>query len=175
MRKIYIDMDGTLAKFYENRETCLEDMFCEGFFKNLNAYQNMIDAFEMVYQYLKDVEIYILSACVTDICKKEKREWLKEYMPWLDDDHILLCNVGDNKSAVVGHVDKNCILIDDYSKNTTEWTAAGGLAIKAINEINDTTGTWRGEKMNCFSTPEKNYFYLYDILYNEDAKEMKVS
>ena len=43
------------------------------------------------------------------------------------------------------------ILIDDFSKNLREWH---GVAIKLMNGINGTKGTWCGYSVNGKATPD---------------------
>ena len=42
-------------------------------------------------------------------------------------------------------VDKNCYLLDDYTKNLTEWETVGGVGIKRITKVADnSTKKWKG-------------------------------
>ena len=50
-------------------------------------------------------------------------------------------------------INKNWILIDDFSKNLHRWEAAGGTGIKILNGINATKGTWTGYSIpSCLSS-----------------------
>ena len=68
--RIFVDMDGTIARFYE-AEDCLERMCETGFFANLRPYEKMIKMLEKLNE--KGYEIFILSACVGTQCKIEKQ------------------------------------------------------------------------------------------------------
>ena len=68
--RIFVDMDGTVARFYE-ADDCLEKMYEKGFFANLRPYQKMIKMLEKLNE--KGYEIYILSACVGAQYKTEKQ------------------------------------------------------------------------------------------------------
>lgn len=147
MSKIFVDMDGTVANFFE-MEDCLERMYEEGFFYNLKplAFANFINEMATYDQ----ENIYILSACVdTTYCRQEKMDWLDEYIPFVKEENIILCNIGENKADIIKAmgiaIDKECILYDDYTKNLVEWELAGGHGIKALNGINHITKKWKGE------------------------------
>ena len=94
--------------------------------------------------------LYILSACVsTPYCMREKRDWLYKYLPFIPKRNIILIKVGENKADMVEffldtELTKEDILIDDYTKNLTEWEFAGGTGIKALNGINGKNGVWKG-------------------------------
>ena len=161
-KKILFDMDGTLAMFYK-RPDCLECMWEPGYFKYLEPYTNVLISAKILME--RGYEVGVLSACVTDTAKKEKLYWLKYMFPELST-NILLCNVGENKAEVAkkaGFDMKNCILVDDYTKNCQEWTAGGGTAIKIINEINGKNGTWTGHRFNYEDIPENIVQTITDI------------
>lgn len=139
--RIFVDMDGTIARFYE-ADDCLEKMYERGFFANLRPYEKMIKILERFNE--RGYEVFILSACVSRRCEIEKRRWLDQFLPWIDNAHRLFVICGMNKAQYVidnGYDDARVnILIDDYSRNLDEWNEAFGrhsIAIKAINEINN--------------------------------------
>lgn len=139
--KIFIDMDGTIAKFYE-KPNYLERMYEKNFFRNLKPY-----ALARTVNALAGAgyDVYVLSACVnTSYCKQEKLEWCKQYLPNLNPDNIILLGVGENKArkidAFIGW-DEYAILVDDYGLNLEQWTIRPNyVAIKRKNEINCTKG-----------------------------------
>lgn len=150
MKRIFIDMDGTVADFYQESD-CLERMTEEGFFRNLRPMAFAQDLQGMANVGLVDAkDMYILSACVdTTYCRDEKREWIAEYLPFIKEENILLMNVGENKAEYVEYMlgrdlTKEDILFDDYTKNLNEWEWAGGLGVKALNGINGKSGNWQG-------------------------------
>ena len=139
--RIFVDMDGTIARFYE-ADDCLEKMYEIGFFENLRPYAKMIKMLEKLNE--KGYEIFILSACISMQCETEKQAWLDKYLPWIDKAHRIFTRCGMNKAEYIkrkGYDDARVnILIDDYSRNLDEWNEAfgrHGIAIKAINEINN--------------------------------------
>ena len=148
---IYFDMDGTLAMFYSHPE-CLEKMYETGYFKYLSPYVKMIFA---VKSLIKDgYDVRILSACVTPQSRVEKTEWLKTFLPEISQEKIYFCNVGEDKASVIPSTHR-AILIDDYSENCLRWEAAGGIAIKFLNEINGKGEKWKSTTIHYDSSPEE--------------------
>ena len=45
--RVYADMDGTIARFYEHAN-CLEMMYSPRFFRELNPYKNVIEGLRML-------------------------------------------------------------------------------------------------------------------------------
>ena len=133
--KIYIDMDGTIARFHDEN-LYLERMFEKGFFSDLKPFENAVSAIE---QLVNDstAEIFILSATVNSCSLDEKQKWLDRYLPNIDKEHRIFTSLNVPKSEAIGHqlTDKD-ILIDDYNKNLLEWERAGGTSAKAKNNIN---------------------------------------
>lgn len=151
MNKIFVDMDGTVANFYE-KEDCLERMYEEGFFYNLQPMMLVQDLNDKVKNgEINPENLYILSACInTPYCMREKRDWVYKHLPFIPSRNIILIRVGENKASMVEffldtELTKEDTLIDDYTKNLEEWEFAGGHGIKALNGINHITKKWKGE------------------------------
>jgi 5'(3')-deoxyribonucleotidase len=95
-----------------------------------------------IYQLLQwlGFNVYILSSCPnTPYSRVEKRAWLRKYMPYIDDKHIIFCDIGSNKAEIArkyagGDLSKS-VLVDDYKVNLQEWRLAGGIAMKKAREI----------------------------------------
>lgn len=135
MKRLYVDMDGTLARFHDEVK-CLERMYEKEFFLNLKPFWSIVNAIEYLASE-GEVEVYILSSCVSDLCREEKRKWLKEYLPHIPECRYILVPVGCNKSLYIGHpITEDDVLLDDYNRNLEEWQAAGGRSIKLVNNIN---------------------------------------
>lgn len=145
MNKIFLDMDGTLARF--NVRNALERFENErGFFANLLAYKGIENINEMV----KNGNVYIISASPNIYADIDKKQWIKKYIPNLKNENILLCRNGQNKAHFIENklgikIDKSCYLLDDYTKNLVEWEQAGGTGIKRMTKVSDnSTGKWKG-------------------------------
>ena len=145
MNKIFLDMDGTLARF--NVRNALQRFDNEkGFFANLLAYKGIENINEMV----KNGNVYIISASPNMYADLDKKIWLKRYIPNLKSENIIFCRLGQNKARVIENklnikIDKTCFLLDDYTKNLVEWETVGGVGIKRITKCADnSTGKWKG-------------------------------
>jgi 5'(3')-deoxyribonucleotidase len=149
--KALFDMDGTLARFYDD-EDCLTNMHNPGYYENLGIHRNMLKTMLQAIKLLGVENVYIISAYIdSPYCQQEKLNWLEKNIPIaLPAENILLVPCGIPKTQFIpGGVNASTILFDDYNKNLIEWVAAGGTAIKAINPINHVNGTWKGEVLLC--------------------------
>lgn len=145
MNKIFLDMDGTLARF--NVRNALARFENEkGFFANLLAYKGI----EGINEMIKKENIYIISASPNVYADMDKKTWLKRYLPNLNNENILLCRNGQNKAKFIENklnikIDQNCYLLDDYTRNLIEWEQAGGIGIKRITKVSDNSRKlWKG-------------------------------
>ena len=145
MIKLFIDLDGTVAKF--NVRNALERFDKEiGFFANLGAYKGIEAINEMAL--LKNV--YVISASPNNQADIDKMIWLNKYLPNIPKENITLCRLGENKAKIIENkynliIDNNCYLLDDYSKNLFEWVTNGGTGIKRLTSVADNSrGLWKG-------------------------------
>lgn len=147
-KRLFVDMDGTLAEFNPTKK--LEDLYEEGYFKNLKPYQTVVDAIKHIILNYPDIEVYVLSAYLSDseYALKEKKEWLNKHLPEIDVEHQLFCVCGTDKGAVVpGGIQHSDRLLDDYTHNLMLWCPPG-VGLKLLNGINDTHKTWKGARIN---------------------------
>lgn len=136
--KLYIDMDGCLAKW--NTDASIEETFEPGYFAGLEPEESLIDAVKMLAQ---EYDVSILSAVYQDNHSAEdKISWLKKNgLGFLD---TIFVPYGESKQKYINH-DYTSILIDDYSKNLEEWVLTNNCyGIKFLNGINSTKGQWTG-------------------------------
>ena len=139
--RLFVDMDGTLAVW---NNVYLEQLYEPGYFRNLPPLDRMIQKVT-AFGHQGEAEVFILSAYLPDspYALKEKQEWLDQYLPGVDAGHRLFLPCGENKGhSVPGGIHFTDFLLDDYTKNLQEWTAAGGTGIKLLNGINSTQNTW---------------------------------
>ena len=139
---LFLDMDGTLAKFYAN-PNYLEKMYEPNYFATLKPYA-IVDTIKEIIKEMPIVKVMVLSACVeTEYCEEEKQMWLDQYLPEIPQENRAFCQIGENKTylarLLVGKDDIN-ILLDDYSVNLEQWKEQGWVAIKFVNGINDKQG-----------------------------------
>lgn len=145
MKKIFLDLDGTLAKF--NVRNALKRFDNEkGFFAKLGAYKNI----EKINEMAKNGNVYIISASPNEQADNDKMVWIKKYLPNVKVENIVLCRLGENKAKIIENkynikIDKNCMLLDDYTKNLTEWETVGGVGIKRLTTVSDNSRKlWKG-------------------------------
>lgn len=140
MAKIFVDMDGTLAKFYYHKK-CLEKMYEREYFLRLKPYK-IVDYIRKLARKGKH-EVYILSACINSpYCEEEKCLWVQEYLPEITDDHMIFCKAGEVKATIAAKYregNEPMVLLDDYSLNLYEWElqGRGWYAVKFLNGINN--------------------------------------
>lgn len=142
--RIFFDMDGVLAKWQENES--IETVTTEGYFFNLPAVFNVVEAVRMIMRSNTDTEVFILSSVFQDDHSiDEKNAWLDNHnLREIDDAHRLFVPYGTSKSAFLGQKigwKKSDVLIDDFSKNLFDWH---GIAIKMYNHCNGTKMEWTG-------------------------------
>lgn len=145
MKKIFLDLDGTLARF--NVPNALERFDKEiGFFANLLAYKGI----EVVNELAKEGNVFVISASPNEQADKDKMTWLEKYLPNIKLENITLCRLGENKAEIIQTkynlvIDNNCYLLDDYTKNLTEWESFGGKGVKRLTTVSDNSRKlWKG-------------------------------
>lgn len=145
MKKIFLDLDGTLARF--NVKNALQRFDNEiGFFAKLLAYKGIKEINKMA----ENGNVYIISASPNEQADLDKMTWINKYLPALQKSNIVLCRLGENKAKIIESqlniiIDKDTYLLDDYTKNLTEWESAGGVGIKRLTSVADNSrGLWQG-------------------------------
>lgn len=145
MNKIFLDLDGTLARF--NVPNALERFDKEeGFFANLLAYKGI----EIVNELAKKNNLFIISASPNEQADKDKLIWLNRYLPNVRQENVTICRIGENKAKIIEDkynikINNECLLLDDYTKNLFEWENFGGIGIKRLTTVSDNSrGLWKG-------------------------------
>ncbi len=145
MKKFFLDMDGTLAKF--NVPNAVNRFATElDFFANLKAYKYI----EIINELAKNNNLYIISASSNERTDKDKMIWLKKYLSNINENNITFCRLGENKAKVIENkyqikIDKDCYLLDDYTKNLQEWENIGGTGIKRLtSKADNSRKIWKG-------------------------------
>ena len=131
--RVYIDVDGTLGKFYPDGrgftypEQILDPQY--EYFRNIEPHRFMVDLTKSLND--AGVEVCVLSA--TDrMCFIQRFEWIKEHLPFLPENNIFICPIGADKSKFCSYSERS-ILIDDFNPNGQSWD---GKFIKCVNSIN---------------------------------------
>lgn len=66
-KTLFIDIDGTLARFHDADKTFIEAMWTPGFYISLKPFENLVAAVKLFIKENPDVEVFILSALGTSI------------------------------------------------------------------------------------------------------------
>lgn len=174
--RVFIDIDGTLARFHDVDKHFIEAMWQEGFYRDLKPFENMVEGAALFIRSHPEVDVYILSAVLeTDppFAEKEKNEWLDRYLPEVDQDHRIFTKAGHDKSEYIRDLSRNDYLLDDYNRNLREFEAAGANAVKFRNDINhrgegayggEKGSLWTGRMVNYDSSPEEICTQLETIM-----------
>ena len=148
MIKLFLDLDGTLAKFNSKRNALKRFDNEIGFFANLKPYKYI----EFVNQLAtsESVNVYIISATPNEQADQDKMIWVDKYLDNVPKANICFSRLGENKAKVIKDklnitIDNECILLDDYTKNLIEWTNLNGIGIKRItSKADNSTKKWQG-------------------------------
>ena len=142
--RVFFDIDGVLAEF---RESSYQELLSRGYFLDLKPQQEVIDALELLARD-PSLQVYVLSAFLEEslYALEEKKIWVARHIPAAAEGlvHCIYLPCGSDKAAAVpGGIRPKDILVDDYNLNLNSW-AAGGIAIKLLNGINNRHGSWKG-------------------------------
>lgn len=145
MKRIFLDLDGTLARF--NVRNAIERFDKEiGFFTKLLAYKGI----EVVNELALTDQLFIISASPNEQADNDKMVWLEKYLPNVKQENITLCRLGQNKAQIIQSkynitINEECLLLDDYTKNLIEWESFGGKGIKRLTTVSDNSRKlWKG-------------------------------
>jgi len=167
--RLYLDMDGTLAEF--KRVSSEDELYMAGFFQNLQPHTNVLDGVCDLKQRNSHIEIYTLSAFLSDSkhALKEKNIWLDTYLPEIKKENRIFTPCGTAKHNSVREIGKTDILLDDYNLNLEEWRKAGGTSIKLVNDMNDRGNDgplWNGSRIRYDFSSERICLELMDTIKN---------
>lgn len=116
---IYCDMDGVLADFM-GADGAIERFENErGFFQTLKPIKNNVATIKSLIAD-GNVNVFILSASPNDQADRDKKVWLKVWLPEIADGNIIIMRNGERKANYI-KTDGINILFDDYGRNCREW------------------------------------------------------
>lgn len=171
--RLFVDLDGTAAEF--RVVDTLEVLYEEGYFLNLRPQQNVVDAVRNIINNHPEVEVYILSAVLSDskYALKEKNAWIDKYLPEITPEHRIFPPCGaEKKDFIEGGIGITDFLLDDYSVNLNSWEPPA-RGVKLMNGINGTKGTWQSNKLSIMKDGAELADNLLQIMssgaYFEDA------
>ena len=148
MIKLFLDMDGTLAKFNSKRNALERFATEKGFFASLKPFKHIEKINELALR--TDLEVYIISATPNEQADSDKMIWLEKYLNNVKKENICFCRIGTNKAKEIKRqlnidIDNECLLLDDYTNNLIEWTKANGIGIKRLTSLaNNKSKRWKG-------------------------------
>lgn len=153
LKTIYVDQDGTLAK-WRNVPAWVTKMPLYYLF--LSAERRVIRLVKRLYA--RGCDVRVLTKAYEDTgAAIEKIAWLK--LHGLGSIPVIIVPYSQSKLDYVESGD--AVLLDDYSKNLIEWSLAGKTGIKFMNGLNGTNGTWKGPTVTCsMSVREMEYIVL---------------
>ena len=148
MLKLFLDLDGTLAKFNSKKNALQRFDKEKGFFFFLLPFKNVEKVNQLALS--KKVEVFVISATPNEQADLDKMVWIKKYLNNVKKENICFCRIGTNKAQEIKrqlnvNIDNNCLLLDDYTNNLIEWTKANGIGIKRITSLaNNKSKRWKG-------------------------------
>lgn len=168
-RRLFVDMDGTLAEWrsFKYEFNSLEDVQDAGkliyqklneddYFYNLKPQMNVVNAIKEIVEHDPDIEVFILSAVISEKAEADKNRWLDRYLPEIDKEHRVFTEDGkDKKDFVKGGVRSDDYLLDDRTLNLSLWQPPA-RGIKLLNGINHSAGTWKNDMLN-FEKSRRNF------------------
>ena len=164
MKRLFVDMDGTLAKF--NNVDTLETLYEKNYFLNLEPMKNVVEAIKKIVLEHPEIDVYILSSVLSDsqYALVEKNQWLDRYIPEISKEKRIFPPCGkDKKEFIFGGVSTEDFLLDDYSVNLNAWEPPA-KGIKIMNGINGTKGTWSSEKISAEKSGAEIAYNLVNII-----------
>jgi 5'(3')-deoxyribonucleotidase len=128
-------MDGVLANFHEHKDGW-KFAGSYDFIRNLAPF---IESINLVNEMIKNgYKVYISSLCRNEYAKQAKIDWLKQYIPNLKEENIIIL-IG-NAKKVENMKTRTGVLVDDKEANVKQWRKKGLKAVyvetKGIIEMN---------------------------------------
>ena len=135
MINLFLDLDGTLAKF-NNKRNALKRFDNEiGFFANLKPYKYIEFVNELANN--KNVNVYVISATPNDQADQDKLVWIRKYLNNIKEENICFSRLNENKAKVI----KDKL----NTKNLIEWQNLNGIGIKRItSKADNSRKLWKG-------------------------------
>ena len=143
MKKIYVDMDGTVANLY-GEENWLDNLQNErkGSFINLQPLVDMIELSRVCYKLMEQGYRFGVitwlpmntSREFERVCEREKKLWVDTLMPWVSEFYVQ--TYGEPKQNAPIHKAARMILVDDNAEVRAKWdTVKQRISIDATKNI----------------------------------------
>lgn len=155
MLNFYFDMDGVLAVFKDFHDLPVHQrpFFREGshYFLHCMPDYKALEIFQTLYgPEVPNAKVHVLTRLLGEDANASPelvREWWIDKRAWLlsntrnVDTSTCFIASGPDKGELLRDVPRHQrryhILIDDYNPNLLNWQAAGGTAVKYINQLNN--------------------------------------
>lgn len=86
---IYFDVDGVLADFHSNYIHAERERFITyDYIRNLKPFAENVHAVKNLLT--SGADVYIATRVANEDCARARREWLAEYLPEIEADHIIV-------------------------------------------------------------------------------------
>lgn len=194
--RLFVDMDGTLAEWrnikivIEREEDATHEevlrrldnvLYSPRYYFHLRPQLNVVNAVRKIIND-GEIEVFVLSCVKKDAYGQsplaDKNAWLDKYLPEIDASHRIFVPDGENKTLYIpGGIQPSDGLLDDYSKNLREWSAAkanaASLAIKLCNPVNSSKGTWMGSRVSYQLSPETIAAGVSGVVFSEGLQEVR--
>lgn len=104
---LFVDMDGTIVEYIVYHEGFITNETKE-LFLNAKPITSIIEKLEELNK-IENLDIFILTLSKSNIIAKEKKEWLKRYLPFIDENNyiILIRENGDYDTETRSFVKAN--------------------------------------------------------------------
>lgn len=132
MKKVYFDLDGTVADLY-NTQGWLDAIQNEQpIFENLKPIVNPLELGKacLSLKIKRNISIRVITWLPMNAskeyekrCSREKEAWVRKHMPYVDE--IVCLSYGVPKETVVEQRKEYSILIDDNQEVGTSWQRSG--------------------------------------------------
>lgn len=169
-RRLFVDMDGTLAKFsFVPNDT----LYQKGYFKNLEPIESVLSAVKQIQKSDNGIDVYTMSAYLSDsnYALEEKNQWLDEHFPELDKEHRVFVPCGENKKDYLPDgIQESDFLLDDFTENLNTWLP--NMGIKILNGINHTKCTWKGNMISYEKEPVHIAKDIVNVMNGEQIKDI---
>lgn len=162
---LYVDMDGTLAKWNSNVDLDYVSDPKNRYFRSLQGMENMLKAIQSLAE--EGYDVRILTKSPSKQAAADKRLWLREH--GLKSVPVIIVPYEERKEDYV----KGGVLLDDYSENLKEWESSSrcpwNIGIKVYNGINGTKGSWKGYSVNSEDCSQKIKNTVLNIMKTQGA------
>jgi len=166
-KRLFVDMDGTLAEF--KVVDTLERLYEPHYFERLKPNESVVAAVKDIVNNHPEIDVYILSAVHSDskYALYEKKNWIKEYLPEIPENKCIFPPCGsDKKDFIPDGIRSDDFLLDDYSLNLNSWEPPA-RGIKLLNGINGNNGTWDKDCVSYLNSSEMLSDKICSIINND--------